>query len=265
MHSTLKMLSSKYRDKGLVPPACLPQAALPLRCVRGQRPDATRRHTSVQKTRGTRAWTGLANAVCVDDSWTSQIEHGETCSPAEATEGHHACVHAVFGGLPLADPGITTEPRGLTEAQSRVAHLFTIAAALDGGDGDEDTDTGTDTAIPGDDDDNDIASLASHYSTSLQHSNLQSRPLAVLGLLAVFDVSMAGWSLNMSSKIVACALKSLPIPSPSSEQFMSGVPWFSHFHQRYSWSTGCRRLHVHEGESSAAAAKVHPHVCSLQL
>ena len=68
-----------------MPPACLPQAALPLRCVRGQRPDATRRHTSVQKTRGTRAWTGLANAVCVDDSWTSQIEHGETCSPAEAT------------------------------------------------------------------------------------------------------------------------------------------------------------------------------------
>ena len=31
-------------------------------------------------------------------------------------------------------------------------------------------------------------------------------------------------------------------PSPSSEQFMSGVPWFSHFHQPYSWLTGERVL-----------------------
>ena len=37
-----------------------------------------------------------------------QLEHGETCSTAEATRGHCACVHAVLGGLKLADPGITT-------------------------------------------------------------------------------------------------------------------------------------------------------------
>ena len=30
--------------------------------------------------------------------------------------------------LKLADPGITTEPRGLTETQSRLADLFTTAA-----------------------------------------------------------------------------------------------------------------------------------------
>ena len=33
-----------------------------------------------------------------------------------------------LGGLRLADPGITTEPRGLTETQSRLADLFTTTA-----------------------------------------------------------------------------------------------------------------------------------------
>ena len=66
-----------------------------------------------------------------------QLKHGETCSTAEATRSHYACVHAVLGGLKLADPGITAEPRGLTTTQSRPADLFTTApvpgrsAALD--------------------------------------------------------------------------------------------------------------------------------------
>ena len=82
-----------------------------------------------KKRLGKRAWAGAsANAVCVDRSWTPQLEHGETCSTAEATRGHYACVHAVFGGLKLADPGITMEPRGLTEAPSRPADLLTDAA-----------------------------------------------------------------------------------------------------------------------------------------
>ena len=42
------------------------------------------------------------SAVCVDHSWT-QLEHGEACSTAEATRGQYACVHAVLGGLKLAD------------------------------------------------------------------------------------------------------------------------------------------------------------------
>ena len=43
-------------------------------------------------------------------------------------EGHHACLRAVLGGLKLADPGITTEPLGLTETHSRPADTFTTAA-----------------------------------------------------------------------------------------------------------------------------------------
>ena len=49
------------------------------------------------------------------------------CSTTEATRGHHARVHAVLGCSRLADPGTTTEPRGLTETQSRPADIFTTA------------------------------------------------------------------------------------------------------------------------------------------
>ena len=40
----------------------------------------------------------------------------------------HACVHAVVCGMKLADPGISTEPRGLTASQSRSADIFTTAS-----------------------------------------------------------------------------------------------------------------------------------------
>ena len=58
----------------------------------------------------------------------TQLEHGEPCSTAEATREHYACVRAVFGGLKLADAGVTTEPGGLTETQSRPTDLFTTVA-----------------------------------------------------------------------------------------------------------------------------------------
>ena len=58
----------------------------------------------------------------------TQLEHNETGSPAEATQEHCACAHGVLGGQRLADKGITTEPRGLTEGKSRPADLFTTAA-----------------------------------------------------------------------------------------------------------------------------------------
>ena len=48
---------------------------------------------------------------------------------------------------------------------------FWVRAPIDVGDVDGDADTGTDTAIP-DDDDEDITSLASHQTASLQPSNL---------------------------------------------------------------------------------------------
>ena len=43
-----------------------------------------------------------------------QLEDSETCSAAEATRGHHACVNALLGGLKSGDPKTTTEPRGPT-------------------------------------------------------------------------------------------------------------------------------------------------------
>ena len=43
----------------------------------------------------------------------SILGHGEICNTAEATQGHHACVHPVLGGRKLAAPGATTEPQGL--------------------------------------------------------------------------------------------------------------------------------------------------------
>ena len=72
--------------------------------------------------------TGTGRQCCLCGSLLdTQLEHGETC----ITGGHYACVHAVLGGLTLANPSITTEHRGLTEAQSRLADLFTTERGLD--------------------------------------------------------------------------------------------------------------------------------------
>ena len=84
--------------------------------------------TNVQKILGSRRYTGIGERRLCGSFLDAQLEHAETCGTAEATPRHHACVHAVPGGLRLADPGITTEPRGLTETQSRPADVFTAAA-----------------------------------------------------------------------------------------------------------------------------------------
>ena len=84
--------------------------------------------TNVQKRLGNRTWTGFGQCRMCGSFLDPQIEHGEICSTAEASRGHYACVHAVLGELKLADdPGITTEPRGLTETESRPADLFPTA------------------------------------------------------------------------------------------------------------------------------------------
>ena len=79
----------------------------------------------------------MQNHSCVGTNGASQetagarifldphLEHGETRGTAEATSGRYVCVHALLGGLKLA---LTTEPRGLTEATSRAADIFTIDA-----------------------------------------------------------------------------------------------------------------------------------------
>ena len=76
---------------------------------------------------GNRAWTGFGQCRLCGSFLNPRLGHGETCSTAEATRGHYACVNAVVCGLKLADPGITTEPRVLTASQTRPADIFTTA------------------------------------------------------------------------------------------------------------------------------------------
>ena len=83
--------------------------------------------TNVQKRPGNRTWTGFGQCrLC-----GSILDHPtgiQTCSTAEATRGHYACLQEYFDGLKLADPGITTEPRGLTASQPRPPDILTTAA-----------------------------------------------------------------------------------------------------------------------------------------
>ena len=77
---------------------------------------------------GNRLWEGDGQCRYCDSFLDPQVEHAETCSTAEATRGHYACVHAVVCGMNVADPGITTEPRGRTASQSRLADILTTLA-----------------------------------------------------------------------------------------------------------------------------------------
>ena len=58
----------------------------------------------------------------------AQVEHGDCCDTAGATRGHYAVVKPVLNFIKLADAAATTEPRGLTDTQSRPADIFTSAA-----------------------------------------------------------------------------------------------------------------------------------------
>ena len=69
---------------------------------------------NAQKRLSNRVWVGGGQCRCCGSFLDPQLEHAETCSTAEATRGHHACVHTVVCGMKLADPGITTDTRGLT-------------------------------------------------------------------------------------------------------------------------------------------------------
>ena len=69
---------------------------------------------NVQKRLGARILGGAIACRLCGAPLDPQLEHAETCSTAEATRGHYACVRALVEGFRLADPGVTTEPRGLT-------------------------------------------------------------------------------------------------------------------------------------------------------
>ena len=94
----------------------------------GKCSDAARQHHQRAEQTWQQAWTAFGQCRLGGSFLDPQLELRETCSTAEATRGHHACVHAVLGGLKPADAGITTEPRWLTATQSRPADLFTPAA-----------------------------------------------------------------------------------------------------------------------------------------
>ena len=83
---------------------------------------------NVQKRLGARILGGAIACRLCGAPLDPQLEHAETCSTAEATRGHYACVRSLVEGFRLADPGVTTEPRGLTSTQARPADIFTTAA-----------------------------------------------------------------------------------------------------------------------------------------
>ena len=49
--------------------------------------------TKVRKRLGNRLWVGGGQCRCCGSFLDPQLEHAETCSTAEATRGHYACVH----------------------------------------------------------------------------------------------------------------------------------------------------------------------------
>ena len=59
------------------------------------------------------------------------LNHSEVCAIGEATRGHYAVVRTMVDGLKIADPAVTTEPRGLTRTQARPADIFTLLLSLD--------------------------------------------------------------------------------------------------------------------------------------
>ena len=77
--------------------------------------------TNVHRRLGNRSYAGFGECRLCGSFADSQLEHGDTYGIAEATRGQYA--------VRLADPGITTEPRGLTETQSGLADIFTTTAA----------------------------------------------------------------------------------------------------------------------------------------
>jgi len=83
---------------------------------------------NVQKRLGARVSSTEVQCRLCGTQLDAQLEHAEICCTSEATRGHYAVVRAVVDGLKLADPAVTTEPRGLTSFTSRPADILTNAA-----------------------------------------------------------------------------------------------------------------------------------------
>ena len=83
---------------------------------------------NVQRRLGARIYEGSEQCRICGAVLDPYLEHSETCATAEATKGHYACVRSLVEGLRLADPQVCTEPRGLTNTQTRPADILTTAA-----------------------------------------------------------------------------------------------------------------------------------------
>ena len=116
LKDTIHSSQRVHKNRGPVPCSSLPQVAFFFyldACV-GRVLTPHDHITNVQKRLGNKLWEGDGQCRCCGSFLDPQLESAETCSTAEATRGHYACVHAVVCGMKLADPGITTEPRGFT-------------------------------------------------------------------------------------------------------------------------------------------------------
>ena len=94
-----------HQDRGLVPltsqtsgfyhlDACAGSVLTPHDCT-----------ANALKRLGNRVWVGGGQCRCCGSFLDPQLEHAETCSNAEATRVHYACVRAVVCGIKLADQG----------------------------------------------------------------------------------------------------------------------------------------------------------------
>ena len=67
-------------------------------------------------------------AAFVEHSWSHSWNTAKPAAPQKPRgRGHNTCVTALLVGLKFADPAVTTEPRGPTEATSKLADIFTTA------------------------------------------------------------------------------------------------------------------------------------------
>ena len=82
---------------------------------------------NIQKRLSARVHTAVVACRTCDETLDPCLEHTECCALSEATLVHYAVVRAVVDGIRLADPGVTTEPAGLTSTQARPADIFTTA------------------------------------------------------------------------------------------------------------------------------------------
>ena len=84
--------------------------------------------TNIKKRLGNRCYTGQGSCRVCGAFPDLQLEHSDTCSTAQDTIGHSACVPGCAGRNHARRRGSYHEPLELTSAASRLAELFIIAA-----------------------------------------------------------------------------------------------------------------------------------------